>query len=215
MTVKEYGQFCGLARAMEMVGERWTLLIVRDLLVGPKRYTDLRNGLPNIPTNMLATRLKQLEAHGVVARRALPHPDRGVVYELTDYGRELQPAVIALGRWGAQTMTEPRTGEIATTDSRALSFHTAFHPEATCGAAIGYEVRMSDATFSLSIEAGRLTVETGSHPDPDLVIEGQAGRPVLDIMRGSLAPADAVAEGRVRIEGPPALLDRFVEIFHL
>ncbi|WP_425247598.1 winged helix-turn-helix transcriptional regulator [Streptomyces sp. NEAU-NA10] len=213
--VKEYGQFCGLARAMEMVGERWTLLIVRDLLLGPKRYTDLRNGLPNIPTNMLATRLKQLEGHGIVVRRALPHPDRGVVYELTEYGRELQPAVIALGRWGAQTMTEPRTGEIATPESRALSFHTAFHPEATTGAAIGYEVRMSDTTFSLSIDGAGLTVETGPHADPDLIIEGRAGRPILEIMRGTLTPAQAVANGSVHIEGPSALFDRFAEIFRL
>lgn len=215
MTAKEYGQFCGLARAMEMVGERWTLLIVRDLLLGPKRYTDLRHGLPSIPTNMLATRLKQLEAHGVVVRRALPHPDRGVVYELTDYGRELQPAVIALGRWGAQTMTEPRAGEIATVESRALSFHTAFHPDATSGAAIGYEVRMSDTTFSLSIDGDRLTVDIGPHPDPDLIIEGRVGRPVLDIMRGAMTPAEALADGSVHIEGPSVLFDRFAEIFRL
>ncbi|WP_081237155.1 winged helix-turn-helix transcriptional regulator [Streptomyces viridosporus] len=215
MTVKEYGQFCGLARAMEVVGERWTLLIVRDLLLGPKRYTDLRNGLPNIPTNILATRLKQLEAHGVAVRRALPHPDRGVVYELTDHGHELQPAVTALGRWGARTMTEPRPGEITTTESRALSFHTAFRPEAAGEDTLDYEVRMADATFRLSVDGPSLTVGHGPHPDPDLVIETRAGRPVLDLMRGTLTPAEALASGSLHIEGPAPLLTRFAEIFRL
>lgn len=215
MTAKQYGQFCGLARAMEIVGERWTLLIVRDLLLDSKRYTDLRISLPNITTNILATRLKQLEAHGLVVRRALPHPERGVVYELTDHGRELQPAVIALGRWGTRTMSEPRAGEITTTESRALSFHTAFRPEATAQAAIGYEVRMSDATFSLFVDVDRLTVEHGSHPSPDLIIEGRVGRPILDIMRGALPPDEALATRVVRIEGPSALLTRFAEIFRL
>ncbi|MFJ9657479.1 winged helix-turn-helix transcriptional regulator [Streptomyces griseoflavus] len=215
MTVKEYGQFCGLARAMEVIGERWTLLIVRDLLLGPKRYTDLRNGLPNIPTNVLATRLKQLEANGVAVRRALPHPDRGVVYELTEHGQELQPAVTALGRWGARGMTEPRPGEIITTESRALSFHTAFRPEAAGEDTLSYEVRMADATFRLDIDGPSLTVGHGPHPDPGLTIETRAGRPVLDLMRGALPPAEALTSPDLHIEGPPRLLTRFTEIFRL
>ncbi|MGW4026183.1 winged helix-turn-helix transcriptional regulator [Streptomyces sp. NPDC005009] len=215
MTVKEYGQFCGLARAMEVVGERWTLLIVRDLLLGPKRYTDLRNGLPNIPTNILAARLKQLEAHGVAVRRALPHPDRGVVYELTDHGRRLQPAVTALGRWGARTMTEPRPGEITTTESRALSFHTAFRPEAAAGETLGYEIRMADVTFALSVAGDRLTVVHGSHPDPDLIIETRSGHPVLDLMRATLTPTEALAAQSIAVKGPESLLTRFTELFRL
>ncbi|GAA3105799.1 helix-turn-helix domain-containing protein [Nonomuraea salmonea] len=130
MASREYGQFCGLARAMEMVGERWSVLIIRNLLIGPQRFTDLHKGLPAIPTNILSTRLKQLEEAGLATRRALPHPERAVVYELTDYGRDLEPALVALGRWGARTLTEPRPGELITAESVAMSFHTTYRPEA-------------------------------------------------------------------------------------
>ncbi len=100
MAGRAYGQYCGLARAVELVGERWALLIVRDLLVGPKRFTDLRRGLPRIPTNILSARLKELERSGIVQRRVLPRPAAGVVYELTAYGGELEEVVLRLGRWG-------------------------------------------------------------------------------------------------------------------
>src|SRR5688572_3869489 len=104
MGKRAYGQFCGVARAVEMVGERWAMLIVRDLLVSPKRYTDLREGLPRIPTNILSVRLKELEDAGVVRRRVLPRPSGSVVYALTDYGTELEDIVLALGRWGAKSL---------------------------------------------------------------------------------------------------------------
>src|SRR5687768_11248838 len=104
MTTKTYGQYCGVARALELVGERWALLIIRDLLVGPKRYTDLRAGLPKIPTNVLATRLKELEQAALVVRRVQPRPSGAIVYELTEYGADLEEVVLALGRWGARSL---------------------------------------------------------------------------------------------------------------
>ena len=102
---RTYGQSGGLAQALEIIGERWALLIVRDLLEGPRRFTDLRSGLPRIATNVLSARLKQLETAGVVRRRVLPRPDGSVVYELTDYGRELEDVVDSLARWGARSHT--------------------------------------------------------------------------------------------------------------
>src|SRR5437763_13541599 len=104
MTSRSYDQFCGVARALDLVGERWALLLVRDLLLGPKRFTDLRRGLPGIGTNVLAARLKELERAGVIARRTLPPPAASVVYELTEYGRALEGPLLALGRWGARSM---------------------------------------------------------------------------------------------------------------
>src|ERR671933_2557575 len=104
MTSRSYDQFCGVARALDLVGERCALLIVRDLILGPKRFTDLRRGLPGIGTNVLAARLKELERAGVVRRRTLPPPAASAVYELTDYGRELEEILLAFGRWGARTM---------------------------------------------------------------------------------------------------------------
>lgn len=105
MTAREYGQYCGVTRALELVGERWALLIVRDLLVGPRRYGELARGLPRIPTTILAARLKDLQAAGVLRR--VPH-SRVIVYELTSYGRELEPVVLALGTWGFKAMVDPR-----------------------------------------------------------------------------------------------------------
>ncbi|OLT11178.1 HxlR family transcriptional regulator [Actinomadura sp. CNU-125] len=213
MAAREYGQFCGLARALEMIGERWTLLIVRNLLSGPQRYTDLRKGLPAIPTNILSTRLKQLEEAGLVVRRALPHPERAVVYELTDYGRDLEPALIALGRWGSRTMTEPRPGETVTAESVAMAFRTTYRPEAAGDATVGYEVRMGEFTLRIQITAGALTVGIGPHPSPDLVIERRSDQGIHAMMTGAKTPEQALADGSVRVEGEPESLHRFVEAF--
>ncbi|TDQ46129.1 winged helix-turn-helix transcriptional regulator [Actinorugispora endophytica] len=213
MAAREYGQFCGLARALEMVGERWTLLIVRNLLSGPQRYTDLRKGLPAIPTNILSTRLKQLEEAGLATRRALPHPERSVVYELTDYGHDLEPALIALGRWGARTMTGPRPGEVVTAESVAMAFRTTYRPEAAQDATVGYEVRMGGFTLRLQITAGALTVGIGPHPSPDLVIERLADQGIHALMTGATTPDQALADGSVRVEGDAGLLPGFVGTF--
>ncbi|WP_129842178.1 helix-turn-helix domain-containing protein [Streptomyces sp. RFCAC02] len=213
MTKRPYGQFCGLARALETVGERWTLLIVRDLLIGPKRFTDLRRGLPDIPTNVLSSRLKQLEENGIATRRALPHPERAVVYELTGHGRDLEPALIALGRWGATTMTEPRPGEVVTPDSLAMSFRTTFHPEAARGVRLTAEVRVPGITVGIEVTDGALAVSTEPLPDPGLIIEPLAGNPLLDLMTGALAPADAVTDGRIRLTGDTGLLEPFAVVF--
>ncbi|GAA4967867.1 DNA-binding HxlR family transcriptional regulator [Nonomuraea thailandensis] len=213
MASREYGQFCGLARAMEMVGERWSMLIIRNLLIGPQRFTDLHKGLPAIPTNILSARLKQLEEAGLATRRALPRPERAVVYELTDYGRDLEPALVALGRWGARTLTEPRPGELVTAESVAMSFRTAYRPEAAPGVTVGYEVRMGDFTLRLQISDGELMVGIGPHPAPDLVIERLAGHPVRELMGGGRTPDELLGDGSLRIEGDPALLGRFAEMF--
>src|SRR5690242_21961389 len=112
MRARGFGQYCGLARALELVGERWALLIVRDLLVGPRRFTDLKKGLPKIPTNVLTDRLKELERDGVVQRRILPRPASATVYELTPYGQQIEDAVMRLGLWGAQCLGQPQADEI-------------------------------------------------------------------------------------------------------
>src|ERR1700730_15090778 len=101
-TKRTYADPCGLARALELVGERWALLVVRDLVLGPKRFTDLRRGIPRIPTNILSARLKELEAGCVVPPRRLPRPAAGVAYELTEYGHELEDVILRLGLWGAK-----------------------------------------------------------------------------------------------------------------
>jgi DNA-binding HxlR family transcriptional regulator len=122
---RDYGQFCGLARAAEVLGQRWTILIVRDLLVGPRRYSDLLAGLPGIPTNVLASRLKELEEDDLVVREARTGSDRSVVYRATARAEELQAALDALGRWGAAGMQEPREGEVVADASLVGSLRVA------------------------------------------------------------------------------------------
>jgi DNA-binding HxlR family transcriptional regulator len=208
-----YGQFCGLAHAVTLVGERWALLIIRDLLVGPRRFTDLRQGLPRIPTNVLSTRLKELEGAGVVQRRVLPRPDGSVVYELTKYGRQLEAVVAALGRWGAQTMGEPGPDDVLTEASLIMALRATFRPDAAVGSRVGYEVHAGDVVIHAVTDDGTLDVAAGALAGADLVIE--TGPALRALMTGEVSPADAVAGGSVRLTGPHELLTRFVETFHI
>jgi DNA-binding HxlR family transcriptional regulator len=213
MARRRYGQFCGLAYAATLVGERWALLIIRDLLVGPRRFTDLRQGLPRIPTNVLATRLKELEGAGVVQRRVLPRPDGSVVYELTEYGRQLDAIVLALGRWGAQTMGEPGPDDVLTEASLVMALRATFRPDAAGGSRIGYELHVGEVVVHAITHDGALAAAAGGLVDPDLVIE--TGPALKALMTGEVSPAEAIAGGSVRCTGAPELLTRFVDAFHI
>jgi DNA-binding HxlR family transcriptional regulator len=210
---RTYGQFCGLAHALELVGERWALLVVRDLIPGPKRFTDLRRGLPRIPTNILSTRLKELEASGVVRRRLLPRPQGSVVYELTGYGRELEDVVLRLGLWGARSLTSPRADDILTVDSMLVALRATFQCEAARGLSVGYELRLGPVVVHARIDDGTLQVDEGPLPGADLVI--QTGPEIRALLAGELGPAEAVEAGSVQLTGDPGLLARFVELFHI
>ena len=213
VTKRSYGQYCGLARALEIVGERWALLLVRDLLVGPRRFTDLRRGLPHIPTNILSARLKELERAGVVRRRVLPRPAGSVVYELTEFGAELEAVVIRLGRWGARLLGEARPDEIVTVDSLIMAMRTTFDAGAARGLRLGYELRAGHMVIHMRVDRGRLDVAEGPLPGADLVIE--AGPALRPLMAGEVSPAEAIDGGGVRVIGDPELLTRFVEIFQI
>lgn len=210
---RAYGQYCGLARAVELVGDRWAMLILRDLFVGPRRYSDLHNGLPRIPTNVLAARLKALEAGGVVRRRLLPRPAGGVVYELTEYGAALEDVVLGLGRWGAKSLGEIRPGEVVTPDSLVMALRSTFRPAAARGQPTGYELRVGEVTVHARVDDGTVRVAAGPLPDADLTIE--AGPAIRALMAGELSPEAAVAGGAVRLTGDPALLARFVDTFRI
>jgi DNA-binding HxlR family transcriptional regulator len=213
MTARSYGQYCGFARALELVGERWALLVVRDLVLGPKRFTDLRRGLPRIPTNILSARLKELEDAGIVRRRILPRPASGVVYVLSEYGQELEDVVMRLGLWGARSLGEPRPEDIVTTDSLILALRATFRPEAAGELRASYELRLGPVVVNASVDRGALETGEGPLSEPDLVIETQAAfRPLL---AGELTPDEAVESGAVRITGDPALLKGFVEAFRI
>jgi len=210
---RAYGQYCGFARALEVVGERWALLVVRDLLVGPKRFTDLLRGLPGIPSNVLTARLKELEHAGVVRRRLQPRPARGVAYELTEYGLQLEPVVIELGRWGAKALGDPRPDETITEDSLVTALRTTFQPDAARGVHAGFELHVGEIVLHARVDDGKITAAAGPLPQTDLVIH--AGPGIRALMAGEIAPADALAGGVVKIDGDPALLERFAEIFRI
>src|ERR1022692_4710114 len=129
---RNYGDPCGVARALDLVGERWALLVVRELVLGPKRFTDLRAGLPNLSPDVLSQRLRELEQAGIVHRHKLPPPAGSRVYELTDWGRELEPVVIALGRWGSRAPFPPARAQLGI-DSVLLALRTLFDPQAAAG----------------------------------------------------------------------------------
>lgn len=213
MTKRSYGQFCGLVHAVDLVGERWALLIVRDLLVSPKRFTDLRRGLPRIPTNVLSARLKELESAGLVTRRVLPRPDGSVVYELTDYGKDLEDVVLAFGRWGARSLGEPAPDDIVTNDIMIMALRTTFQPEGAKGLHAGYELRMGDVLIHARVDDGKVEVAEGPLDRPDLVIE--SGPAIKALMADELSPADALASGSVKVTGDEKLLDRFVAAFQI
>jgi DNA-binding HxlR family transcriptional regulator len=210
---RRYGQFCGLARAMELVGERWALLVVRDLVLGPKRFSDLRRGLPRIPTNILSARLKELEAAGVVRRRLLPRPAAGVAYELTEYGQELEDVILRLGLWGARALGEPSPEDVLTTDSLILALRATFRPEAAGELRATFEVRLGDIVVHARVDRGTVEVGAGAASAPDLVIE--AGPAIKALLSGELSPKDGVERGLVNVAGDGRLLERFVEAFHI
>jgi DNA-binding HxlR family transcriptional regulator len=213
MTTRVYGQYCGFARALEVVGERWALLIVRDLLVSPKRFTDLHRGLPGIPTNVLTARLKELEQAGVIRRRVLPRPAGSIIYELTAYGMELDDIVARLGRWGAKSLGEPRCEEIITADSLVMAMRSTFSPEAARGIRASYELRFGEIVLHVRIDGAKLEVAEGPLPGADLTIE--TGPAIKMLMTGEITPAEAIENGSVRLTGDPTLLTRFTKMFRI
>ena len=221
MAARSYGQYCGVTTAVELIGERWGLLIVRDLLVGPRRYTDLKQGLPRIPTNILSTRLKELQEGGVVRR--VPLLNCGLVYELTPYGRSFEPIMLALGRWGFQAMGDPEEGDVVTPDSLTMALRTAFQADAAADAE--YELHVGDVALRASVRDGELRVAQlappappvgGRLPDgePDAVIV--AGPGIRRLIGGEITPAEALAEDVVAVvRGEESLLDSFADTFHI
>ncbi|MFI5613410.1 winged helix-turn-helix transcriptional regulator [Amycolatopsis sp. NPDC051903] len=211
MKRRAFGQYCGLARALELVGERWALLILRDLTVRPRRYTDLLTGLPGIPTNVLSTRLKELEESGIVERRVAPAPQRGIIYALTPVGQELEPAILALGRWGATQLDEPRPGEIVTPESVTLNFRAAFDSDGAAGVTASWEIHAHDLVVHLAVTDGKLESGPGPAPGPaDLVITAQLTDDELPSYRAIMQAAKC---GLVELKGRRKLLDTFLRLF--
>lgn len=208
---RSYKQLCGIASALDVIGDRWATLVVRDLLLGPLRFGDLADGLPGIGTNTLAARLRQLESAGVVQRTPLPLPDRGTAYELTDYGRELEPILMALGRWGTKSMQHLPPGVVAR--SRWLvGAMPAFHdPGRRVARPTTWELRLPDGSFTVRARGRAFSVVAGAPEAPDLIVTTRDD--VLHaLLDGSLSATEAVRSGSVVLEGDASALPLLLEL---
>jgi DNA-binding HxlR family transcriptional regulator len=207
---KHYGQFCPVAHALELIGERWSLLIVRELINGPKRYTDLSAALPGIGTNILAARLRDLEQAGVLQKRQLPPPAAAKVYELTPYGEELREPLYALGRWGAKSLGPPGENELM------LPGWLVNAVRATCTG--GYlpdtvfSLRTDDEAVTARFEADQLVVEQGTTDDADVVIETDPST-LFCIASGQMSTAEAIRAKAVKVTGSRKQAERFLSFF--
>ena len=213
MAAKGYGQYCGLSRALELLGERWALLIVRDLLSGPHRFADLEASLVGIPTSVLTNRLKELETAGLITRVPVHTPRRGTAYTLTDDGLALEPTLVELGRWGGSRMGGPRDGEVVTAESLAMALRTTFRPDRAAGMDRELGLVMGDIVLTVTIRGADLDVTVGGAATPASVLH--ATPQIKRLIDGNLTPEEAVVEGVVRVDGDPSALDDFASVFRL
>lgn len=208
---RSYEDACGIAHALDLVGERWALLVARELLLGAKRFTDLRAGLPGVSANILAQRLRELEHDGVVRRRKLDPPAGAWVYELTEFGRELEPILLQLGQWGTRSGTLPRDAEISP-DSMILSLRSRFDPQAARDLHAEYELRFGDYRFRVIVDDGRIDLRRGSAENADATIETTPK--LLDAV---ISRREHIAElaktGAATVEGDMAAAERFASLF--
>jgi DNA-binding HxlR family transcriptional regulator len=210
MKDRSYNQYCGLAYALDIVGERWTLLIVRELVAGPRRFKDLVDGLPDISTNLLTDRLKSLEQRGIINRRVLPPPAGSTVYELTALGQGLEQSVLELGKWGSQFVPpSPESASVLHLGSYALTLKTFFQPERARGIHETYELHVDNEVLRVQIEDGDLQVKQGEALKPDVVLYADMPS-YLGLLTGQIKPDEALSGGLIRIEGDPGALSRFL-----
>lgn len=209
---RTYDQFCGLARALDVVGERWTVLLVRDLALGPQRYSDLLTGEPGIGTSMLAERLRHLEDEGLVRRAHLPPPAAGPAYALTDEGRRLVDALMPLALWGAERLGERDREARHRPEWMFVALRARFRPERAAGVHETYEFRLDGTVLHARVDDGAIDVRRGPADRPDLVVT--AGAPtLLDLSLGRITAAEAVASGRAEITGSAAASAHCLAIF--
>jgi DNA-binding HxlR family transcriptional regulator len=190
---------CGIAHASDLLGQRWALIVIRELLLGPKRFTDLRAGIPDISPNVLGQRLRELVESGIVGRRKLAPPAAAQVYELTEWGRQLEPAVLALGRWASGSPSFP-LGAPMGPDSLVLALKSSFQPEKAEGLEASYELRLGEMPFNISVKGGVFDAVRGEAGKPDAVIESDPDA-IARVVFGGKRLGKAVDSGEVRIQG--------------
>jgi DNA-binding HxlR family transcriptional regulator len=211
-STRRYGQYCPVAKSLDLLGERWTLLIVRNLMMGPQRYTDLREGLPGLATDLLTARLRTLEEAGYVARRLLPRPAAVTVYELTPAGQRIALVVLELGRIGLARLGPPADDDLVTSDALVLSLRPSFRRDVAGDAEESYQLELDGESYVVNVHPGWAETGRGTAAAPRLTLTTTA-RTFAALISGAIDLKAALAAGEVRIDGPKRALDRFLAIF--
>lgn len=208
---RRYRDACGMAQGLDLVGERWALPVIRELLLGPKRFTDLRKGLPGVSSNILADRLDGLERSGVVRRRTLPAPAASKVYELTEWGMELKPVVVTLGRWGARSPWRSDEDEIST-DGLVLSFRAMFDPDAAGDLETSYGIVLGEQSFTIEVADGRIRISRGMPAKVEASIKTDTATLGALVYEGGDLD-EVLRSGEVEIEGERSAVERLLMLF--
>ena len=208
---RSYDDGCAFAQALDLVGERWALLIVRELMFGPRRFTDLKVSLPGIATNVLTQRLEGLEAAGVVRRVDLPRPARGKAYALTPWGLEFREPLRVMGAWAARS-PHLRFDHPLSAAAAMLSLGSMFDPGRAGDLRVAVDLRLPDGDFAVRVEEGRLSVEAGRNPAPDCVVTGDQNA-FLAVLYAGRPLEGAVAEGPLTVEGDAGAVARLARVF--
>lgn len=210
---RQYDDACATAHALDLVGDRWALLVVRELLFGPKRFTDLRRDLPGISTNVLTQRLEGLAAAAILVQRKLPPPASAWVYELTEWGYASEPVFQALGRWGAMSPFHDPARPISA-NSLLLSFRTMIDAERTLGLEARIGFRFGEEAFRAELSGGAIQIARGPAHEADLSFTGTP-RSLAAAVYGGVPLDEIIASGALQIAGDRALAERFVQLFPL
>lgn len=212
MKRRSYTQFCALAFALDAIGDRWTLLIVRELLTGPRRFTDLMEGMPGISTNLLSERLKELEQQGILHRRVLPPPAGSTVYALTPLGQALESAVLELGKWGSRLLPPSLEGLfLPSIGATTLAIKAFFHPDQAQGIHETYELHFGDEVLQVQVNDGTLHIQQGQSLTADVVLHTPM-EVFMGLFSGHLSPDHAIAAGLIQLEGDSQGLERFLRV---
>jgi DNA-binding HxlR family transcriptional regulator len=206
-----YGQYCGLSRAIEAVGERWGMLVVRDLLIDPKSATELLKGLPGVPLNLLTMRIKEMAFCGILEKSGTADANGDDQYGLTEYGRRLEEILLAFGRWGTAMLNEPRPEDIVTEDSLMVAMRATFLPAAAAGRSATFEMHFGDIVIHAVIEDGQLEVGRGPLAGAPKIDPGDTFK---DVLTRTISVEDAIATGTVRMSEPNALAE-YISMFAL
>ncbi|SKU02454.1 HxlR family transcriptional regulator [Mycobacteroides abscessus subsp. massiliense] len=211
MSRRSYQQYCGLAESLDLLGERWTLLIVRDLLTGPKRYTDLHARLTGIGTGLLSERLRDLESAGVIQKAVLPPPAASTVYELTQSGEELRPMLFGLIRWGSKRLGEPGENQAIDAESFALALGARLESKLT-GINGLFEFNVDGRPIRLHINDGRITVAASQTASPLATITTDTAT-LVALNAGTRSLSDALARGDIAGAGDPEAIGALITAF--